>query len=529
MDLFIKKPVSLVLAEAGDPNVEHGPEVGLKRRLGALNLTMLGIGAIIGAGIFTLTGHAAAEYAGPGIVYSFIIGGVLCTLAGFCYAELAAMLPIAGSAYAYTYTTMGELIAWIIGWDLVLEYAFGAVTVSSAWAGYAYSLAHESLGVVLPDWMVRLTKGPWEQVTLPSGVTIDGLWNLPASFVAILSATILYRGIREAAWVNNVIVMVKVAIVVAFIVLGFGLISSELLAVNPAAGGLSALVPAIQSVAVDGHATSRFGWGEGGVITGAGVVFFAYIGFDAVSTAAQETRNPGRDLPIGILASLAICTVLYVLVALVLTGIVPYAELGVPAPIALGIDRIVALRQWTPAARGTFTSLVKFGALAGLTSVILVLMLGQTRIFYAMARDGLLPWFDRVHPRFHTPHMATVLTGAFVALAGGVMPLHLVGELVSIGTLLAFLLVCIGVPILRVTQPDAPRTFRVRMPWLVGPVGALACAYVMKNLPGDTWLRLVIWLAIGFAVYFTYGIHHSRLRQASPAPSAPAPATQTDV
>jgi basic amino acid/polyamine antiporter, APA family len=521
MDLFIKKPVSLVLAEAGDPNVEHGSEVGLKRRLGALNLTLLGIGAIIGAGIFTLTGHAAAEYAGPGIAYSFVIGGVLCALAGFCYAELAAMLPIAGSAYAYTYTTMGELIAWIIGWDLVLEYAFGAVTVSSAWAGYAYSLVHESLGIILPDWMVRLTKGPWEQVTLPSGVMADGLWNVPASFVALLSAAILYRGVREAAWVNNLIVMVKVTIIVTFIILGFSLISGDLLTANPAASGFEALVPPVQSKLLNGQMTSRFGWGEGGVLTGAGVVFFAYIGFDAVSTAAQETRNPGRDLPIGILCSLAICTVLYVLVALVLTGIVPYRELGVPAPIALGIDRIAELRSWSAGARGTFTSLVKFGALAGLTSVILVLMLGQTRIFYAMARDGLLPWFGEIHPRFHTPHVATVVTGVFVAAAGGAMPLHLVGELVSIGTLLAFLLVCLGVPLLRLTQPDAPRTFRVRLPWLVGTVGALACAYVMQSLPGDTWLRLVVWLIIGFVVYFTYGIHHSHLRGAGRAKTAP--------
>jgi APA family basic amino acid/polyamine antiporter len=294
----------------------------------------------------------------------------------------------------------------------------------------------------------------------------------------------------------------------------------DFLIANPAASGLDALVPPARTIVSAGQSASRYGWGEGGVLTGAGVVFFAYIGFDAVSTAAQETRNPGRDLPIGILCSLAICTVLYVLVALVLTGIVRYAELGVPAPIALGIDRIAELRSWSPGARSAFTSVVKFGALAGLTSVILVLMLGQTRIFYAMARDGLLPWFGAVHPRFHTPHVATIITGAFVALASGAMPMHLVGELVSIGTLLAFLLVCLGVPLLRLTQPTAPRTFRVRMPWLVGSLGALACVYVMQSLPRDTWLRLLVWLIAGFVVYFTYGVRHSRLRHANPQPGS---------
>ncbi|MFO0694462.1 MAG: amino acid permease [Polyangiales bacterium] len=517
MDLLRKKSLETVLAEAGDPNVEHGHAGGLKRHLGALHLTMLGIGAIIGAGIFSLTGAAAAQYAGPGIVFSFVIGGILCALAGVCYAELAAMIPIAGSAYAYTYTTMGELLAWIIGWDLVLEYAFGAVVVSAAWSGYVYSLFHKTLGIDFPEWAVRLTKGPWETVELANGAHVSGYFNVPATLISLVAAAILYRGIREAAWVNNLIVVVKVVIVVVFIALGFGVVSDANLLVNPAAGGLASLVPAAEQVLVHGEQVSRYGWGFGGVLTGAGVVFFAYIGFDAVSTAAQETRNPKRDLPIGILGSLAICTTLYVLVAHVLTGVVNYRELGVPDPIAVGIDRIVELRGWHVAARTSFTASVKIGAIAGLTSVILVLMLGQTRIFYAMARDGLLPWFDRTHPRFHTPHVATVVTAVFVAICGGLMPMSLVGELVSIGTLLAFMLVCIGVPVLRVTNPDAPRAFKVRAPFLVGPLGAAACLGVMSNLPPDTWLRLAVWLVIGFGVYFLYSQHHSKLAKA-PAP-----------
>lgn len=506
MDLFRKKSLESVVEEAGDPNVEHG-HGGLARKLDAIHLVMLGIGAIIGAGIFSLTGAAAANYAGPGIVFSFVVGGVLCALAGFCYAELAAMIPIAGSAYAYSYTTMGEIIAWIIGWDLVLEYAFGAVTVSAAWSGYLYSLFHKTLGVEFPELLIRLTKGPFEQVELANGAHVAGLFNLPATLISILAAAILYRGIQESAWVNNLIVVVKVVIVVAFIALGVGVISADNLIVNPQAPGLAALVP--PQAMVDGHL--RFGWLNGGVLTGAGVVFFAYIGFDAVSTAAQETRNPQRDLPIGILGSLVVCTLLYILVALVLTGVVNYRELGVPDPIAVGIDRIVELRGWSAGARGTFTFAVKLGALAGLTSVILVLMLGQTRIFYAMSRDGLLPWFSATHPRFHTPHVATVVTGTFVAAAGGLLPMSLVGELVSIGTLLAFVLVCIGVPLLRLSAPDVPRPFRLRAPFVVGPLGAIACGWVMTGLPLDTWIRLLVWLVIGFVVYFAYGREHSRL------------------
>jgi APA family basic amino acid/polyamine antiporter len=517
MNLFAKKNLKQLLADATDENIAehahqahgHGATGGLARHLSAFQLTMLGIGAIIGAGIFSLTGAAAANYAGPGIVFSFVIGGVLCAFAGLCYAEMASMIPVAGSAYAYSYATMGELVAWIIGWDLVLEYAFGSVTVAAAWSGYVYSLLHKTLGIDFPDTIVRLTKGPWEEVVLANGAKASGLWNVPATVVALVVSSVLYRGIKESATLNNLIVVVKVAIVLSFIALGVGVISSDNLFVNHAASGAAQLVPEPEQV---GEAM-RYGWFNGGVLTGAGVVFFAYIGFDAVSTTAQEAKNPRRDLPIGILGSLVICTVLYILVALVLTGVVPYKELGVPDPIAVGIDRIVELRGWEPSAKKFFTFAVKFGAISGLTSVVLVMMMGQTRVFYAMAKDGLLPWFDATHPTYKTPHVATVLTGLFVAIGGGCMPMSLVGELVSIGTLLAFVLVCLGVPILRRTSPDLERPFRVPGALFVGLAGAASCFWVMTGLPRDTWIRLVVWLVIGFGVYFGYGRHHSKLQR----------------
>jgi APA family basic amino acid/polyamine antiporter len=524
MSLFAKKDLESVIKEATDPNLAEGGH-GLKRSLGAFHLTMLGIGAIIGAGIFSLTGAAAANYAGPGIAYSFVMGGILCTFAGLCYAELASMIPVAGSAYAYAYTTMGELVAWIIGWDLILEYLFGAVVVSIAWSGY-FVQVFASLDVVLPDAILLFTKGPFETVELADHSIVHGYWNVPATFVAITCASVLYRGITESAWVNNLIVVLKVVIVCVFIVLGIGLVTGDHLFVNEHASGLAALVPEPVPLptaswtpldgilhAAFGYHPIRYGWGMGGVLTGAGVVFFAYIGFDAVSTTAQEARNPQRDLPIGILGSLLICTVLYILVAVTLTGVVDYRELSVPAPIAIGINAIVEQRGWTPGAAHTFTFFVKLGALAGLTSVILVMMLGQTRVFYAMSKDGLLPWFDRTHDKYKTPHIATVLTGCCVAIAGGCLPMHIVGELVSIGTLLAFVLVCLGVPLLRRSNPNQARPFKVPAPWAIGVLGALSCVYVMIGLPPDTWLRLLVWLVIGFIVYFTYGRANSVLRK----------------
>ncbi len=526
MSLFAKKDLTKVIQEATDPNLTEGGH-GLKRSLGAFHLTMLGIGAIIGAGIFSLTGAAAANYAGPGIAYSFVMGGILCTFAGLCYAELASMIPVAGSAYAYAYTTMGELVAWIIGWDLILEYLFGAVVVSIAWSGY-FVQVFASLDIVLPDAVLLFTKGPFETITLADGSTTHGLWNVPATLVSIFAASILYRGITESAWVNNLIVVLKVVIVCVFIALGIGIVSADHIFVNPHASGLAALVPdPVPLPAADwtpldgllhaliGYSPVRYGWNMGGVLTGAGVVFFAYIGFDAVSTTAQEARNPQRDLPIGILGSLLICTILYILVAITLTGVVDYRELSVPAPIAVGINAIVEQRGWSPGAAHTFTFFIKLGALAGLTSVILVMMLGQTRVFYAMSHDGLLPWFDRTHPKFKTPHVATFLTGICVAIAGGLLPMSVVGELVSIGTLLAFVLVCLGVPLLRRSNPDQPRPFKVRAPWVIGGLGALSCLYVMIGLPPDTWARLLVWLVIGFAVYFGYGRRHSKLQKAA--------------
>lgn len=508
--LFVKKDLTKLINDAADTNTDTHGGAKLKRTLGAFNLTTLGIGAIIGAGIFSLTGAAAANYAGPGIVYSFVIGGILCAFAGLCYSELAAMVPVSGSAYAYTYATMGEFIAWIIGWDLVLEYAFGAVTVATSWSGYLVSLLSKTLGMSFPDFVYQLTKGPWEMATLPSGVQVAGIWNLPATAICLIMAAILYRGMKESAFVNNLIVIAKMVIIVSFIALGWGVIESANWVANPTATGLSALVPAFGPSTRGGQEFMSFGWP--GVLTGAGVVFFAYIGFDAVSTAAQEAKNPQKDLPIGILASLVICTILYILMALVMTGVVPYKELGVPDPVAVGVDRIVALRGWSTGAQKTLSFLVKFGALSGLTSVVLVMMMGNTRVLYAMSKDGLLPWFSKVHPQFQTPHIATVLTGIFAALCAGLMPMSLVGELVSIGTLLAFVLVCLGVPILRITNPNAKRPFKTPYHWVVSILGAAACLWVMSGLPHDTWIRLFVWLALGFVIYFTYSVKHSKLR-----------------
>lgn len=507
MSLFAKKSIATIMHDEEANN--QGPT--LKKSLGAFHLIMLGIGAVIGAGIFSITGTAAAYYSGPAIVYSFVIGGILCAFAGLCYAEMASMVPVAGSAYSYSYATMGELVAWIVGWDLILEYAFGAITVSAAWSGYFYSLLHKTLGIQFSDSMIRLTKGPWEQVTLIDGSQAYGYWNLPASLIAVIIAAVLYKGMKESTFMNNLIVVIKVSIVLLFIVLGWSVINMDNWIADPSAAGLWALIPAPAEV-MRGN-TPIMSYGLPGVLTGAGVVFFAYIGFDAVSTTAQECRNPGKDLPIGILGSLAICTVLYILMALVITGVVPYKELGVPDPVAVGIDRIAELRAFSPAVKTALTFSVKLGALAGLTSVILVLLMGQTRVLFSMSRDGLLPWFDRVHPRFQTPGVATIACGVFVFLAAGFMPMYLVGELVSIGTLLAFVIVCAGIPILRITQPHLPRPFKTPVYWFVAPAGAISCFWVMTGLPSDTWMRLIIWLAIGFVIYFTYGIRHSRLRK----------------
>jgi APA family basic amino acid/polyamine antiporter len=464
----------------------------LNRALSATALTLLGIGGIIGTGIFVLTGTAAAEHAGPALALSFIIAGIGCTLAGFCYAEFAAMIPVTGSAYSYSYATLGEGVAWFIGWNLVLEYLFAVATVSTGWSGYALSLL-EQFNIHLPD---AFTHAPLDQgPTSLSIVTTGAIINLPAILIVAVIATICYVGIKQSATFNSVIVAIKVTVVILFILLGVGYI-------NPA--NWHPFIPAYE-----GH--GRYGWP--GVFAASGIIFFAYIGFDAISTAAQETRNPQRDMPIGILASLVICTILYVVTASVLTGMVSYKALDVPAPIALALDQYPSLK-WLGLP-------VKLGALAGMTSVMLVMTLAQARIFFAMARDGLLPeWFARVHPRFKTPSTGTALTGIVAAIIGGLFPVRILGEMVSIGTLAAFVTVCIGVLVLRRTRPDLPRPFRAPAPYLTCILGALICFGMMVSLGVPTWIRLVVWTIIGTVIYLAYGHKHSRLRVGTNGSSA---------
>src|SRR5256714_5862936 len=434
----------------------------LRRSLGPWNLTALGIGSIIGTGIFVLTGTAASQNAGPALVLSMIISAAGCAFSGLCYAEFAAMVPVAGSAYTYAYATVGEIFAWIIGWDLILEYALSTSTVAVGWSGYFVSLLRD-IGIDVP---VYLASAP-------------GGFNLPAVVIVLLVATLLVIGVKESADTNTLLVAIKSVVLVVFVVAGAAYVKRENVTplVRPTAGDL-------------GH----FGWG--GVLRGAGVMFFAYIGFDAVSTAAQEAKNPARDMPIGILGSLGVCTVIYVLVAIVLLGIVPYQQLNVADPLAVGIDA-TGLRWLSPA--------IKIAALFGLFSTMIVTLLAQTRIFYSMSRDGLLPpLFAAVHPRFRTPHLSTTITGAIIALVAGLTPIAVLGQLVSIGTLLAFVLVSIGVIILRRTEPDAPRPFRTPGVPFVPIAGALISLAQMIGLPIATWQRLVVWLVIGLAVYFSY-------------------------
>ncbi|MGH7815253.1 MAG: amino acid permease [Candidatus Binataceae bacterium] len=466
-----RKPIAMLLAEAG----AHGG--GLKRALGALDLTLLGIGAIVGAGIFVLTGVAAAKYAGPAIVLSFVVSGFACAMAALCYAEFAAMIPIAGSAYSYSYATMGELVGWIIGWDLVLEYAVASAAVASGWSGYLRVIL-EGVGIHLP---AAITHAP--------GAAPGAIADVPAFLVVMLITWVLCIGISESARVNSIIVGVKLFVIAIVIVVGAFYI-------KPA--NWSPFTP--------------MGWG--GMMDGAAIIFFAYIGFDAVSTAAEEVIEPSRALPIGILSSLFICTVLYILVAGVLTGMVPAHLIDVNAPLASAF----VLRGLN-----AVSGIISLGAVAGLTSVLLVLMLGQSRVFFAVARDGLLPAaFSRIHPRYRTPYIPTILTGIAVGITAALLPIQEIAELTNIGTLFAFVLVCIGVWILRRAEPEMHRPFRTPLVPLVPILGAAFCFYLMTRLPRVTWERFVIWLAIGLVIYFSYGRYHSRVAIAAANEEPPA-------
>jgi basic amino acid/polyamine antiporter, APA family len=501
--LFTTKPINDILQESEDSG--HG----LKRALTATNLTTLGIGAIIGAGIFVITGQAAAQYAGPAIVISFIISGVACAFAGLCYAEFASMIPIAGSAYTYAYATMGEFFAWLIGWDLILEYLFAASTVSVGWSGYIVSFLKD-FGVHIPAYLtaaagttlINVPDVGWMPETpqllnqlTAAGTDVASLaqqvawFNLPAMFIIGVLTVLLVIGIKESANFNNIMVIVKVSVIILFIALGFAFVQGA---------HWKPFIP--PNTGTFGH----FGWS--GILRAAGVIFFAYIGFDAVSTAAQEAKNPRKDMPIGIMGSLSISTILYILVAIVLTGIVSYTELNVADPMAVGVDAMGKSMFW-------LRPIIKIAAIAGLSSVILVMMLGQPRIFFSMSNDGLLPpVFSRVHKKFKTPHVSTILTGSVAMILGGILPISVLSELVSIGTLLAFVIVCIGIIVLRKTRPELHRPFRT--PWvpLIPILGAVVCLAQMAALPYQTWLRLLVWMAIGFIIYFTYSVKHSKFR-----------------
>jgi basic amino acid/polyamine antiporter, APA family len=483
-NLMATKPIEPAPhVDAGEP-VEGSleGEATLKRTLTGTQLVLLGVGAVIGAGIFVLTGQAAAEHAGPAIMLSFVLAGIACAFAGLCYAEFAAMLPVSGSAYSYSYATLGEGVAWFIGWCLVLEYLFAASTVAVGWSGYLNAFLGD-YGLALP---AVLASAPFA-IEAGEFIRTGTLINLPAVLVVAFVAGVGYVGITQSAFVNSIVVAIKVTVIVLFIALGAQY-------VDP--GNWEPFIPANEG-------PGRFG--VDGVVRAAAIVFFAYIGFDAVSTAAGEARNPQKDMPIGILGSLAVCTLLYILVCAVLTGIMPYPQLGTPEPVSTALNNYPSL--------GWLQTAVELAAIAGLTSVILVMLMAQPRIFYSMARDGLLPkLFGKVHPKYRTPHVGTVIVGIVAAGLAGFLPIGLLGEIVSMGTLLAFATVCAGVLVLRRTRPELPRPFRVPMAAVVCPLGTLSCLYLFWQPFREHWLLLLAWLAIGVLIYFGYGYRHSKLR-----------------
>jgi APA family basic amino acid/polyamine antiporter len=463
-------------------DVESGP--GLHRVLDARTLTSIGLGSMIGSGIFVLTGTVAANHTGPAVTLAFLVAAFGCGLAAICYAELAAMIPVAGSAYSYTYATLGEGIAWFVGWNLALEYMMSAATVAVGWSGYVVNLLEE-FGLHLP---ASLTSAPVAKTAGHSLAATGALINLPAVLIVVALTWLCYVGIKESARWNNVMVVIKVAIIILFIVAGLSFVDTS---------NWHPYLP--ESTGEFGH----FGWA--GVMQGAAIIFFAYIGFDTAATTAQEARNPQRDVPLGIIAALIISTVLYVTMAAVMTGMVAFEKLDVAAPVAVALDEHPEL-QWLGLP-------VKIGAIIGMTSVILMSILGQPRIFMAMSRDGLLPpQLQTVHPKYRTPSVATIITGVVAAGFAGVFPLDVLGELVSIGILLAFTAVCAGVLVLRRTMPEASRPFRVPFAAVVCTAGVIVCLGLTFFLPRDTWIRLAIWSGIGFAIYFGYGFWHSRLR-----------------
>jgi APA family basic amino acid/polyamine antiporter len=496
---------------------ELGMHQSLKRSLGPVALTSLGVGAIIGTGIFVLVGKAAADQAGPAVMLSFIVAGLACVFAALCYAEFASMAPVAGSAYNYAYATLGELMAWIIGWDLILEYAVASSTVAHGWSKYLQKLLEQFNLNLFKEGAVlhRFSEAPFDfnaskkaaEMTLASGdkVMVDPgsffatqyYFDLPAILITAIVTYILVRGIKESAFTNAIMVAVKVIVVLFVIFAGMRYFKLSNWTDNFAPYGYGGITFFGQPI---------FGWSEKGMLAGAALVVFAYLGFDAVSTQAEEAKNPARDLPIGIIGSLLICTVFYVAMSGVLTGMVPYDQIDRNAPVATAFQQV------------GFTSaqfIVTVGAIAGITSVLLVMMMGQPRIFLAMARDGLLPYsfFGAVHPTYRTPHKSTMLTGLMVATAASLLPLNILAELTSIGTLFAFVLVCGSVLVLRYTDPDRPRPFRCPLsPWF--PIaGIILCLMLMLSLPGENWLRLIVWLCVGLVIYFSYGYWHSRLRQ----------------